>query len=237
MGLRSTLLSVRADRQVPDPSVAAPKLGRRTQEALAYALVVHGAQVRKALPVPYVSHLLAVASIVLEDGGDETQAVAALLHDAAEDQGGEARLADIRHRFGPDVATIVAALSDSLVADPAQKAPWRARKDAYLRHLRLERDERILRVALADKLHNARSIQTDLGEPLLVISLFGAPTIGEYADYLEHQYPTAVARLLGTEGATPAPALGLAPRHDGSRDRRDLRGSLAQQREGRRAAR
>lgn len=152
---------MRADRQVPDPSVAAPRLGRRTEEALAYALVVHGAQVRKALPVPYVSHLLAVASIVLEDGGDETQAVAALLHDAAEDQGGEARLADIRHRFGPDVATIVAALSDSLVVDPAQKAPWRARKDAYLGHLRLERDERILRVALADKLHNARNIVTD----------------------------------------------------------------------------
>lgn len=150
-----------ADGQVPDPSVVAPKLGPRTEDALAYALVVHGAQVRKRLPVPYVSHLLAVASIVLEDGGDETQAVAALLHDAAEDQGGEARLADIRGRFGPDVATIVAALSDSLVVDPAQKAPWRARKDEYLRRLRLERDERILRVALADKLHNARSIVTD----------------------------------------------------------------------------
>jgi len=149
------------DGRIHDPSARAPRLGRRTEEALSYALVVHGAQVRKRLPIPYVSHLLAVASIVLEDGGDETQVVAALLHDAAEDQGGEARLADIRARFGPDVAAIVAASSDSLEADPAQKAPWRARKVGYLERLRSERDEPILRVALADKLHNARCVVTD----------------------------------------------------------------------------
>ncbi|MEI6796974.1 MAG: HD domain-containing protein, partial [Methanomassiliicoccales archaeon] len=73
------------DGRTLDPSVIAPRLGRRTEEALSYALAVHGAQVRKSLPVPYVSHLLAVASLVLEDGGDEEQVVAALLHDAAED--------------------------------------------------------------------------------------------------------------------------------------------------------
>ena len=145
----------------PDPAVVAPRLGRRTEEAFGYALAVHGAQVRKRLPIPYVSHLLAVASIVLEDGGDETQVVAALLHDAAEDQGGEARLADIRARFGMEVAAIVEALSDSLVADREQKAPWRTRKEAYIDRLRVERDEGALRVALADKLHNARCIVTD----------------------------------------------------------------------------
>ena len=144
-----------------DPSVRAPRLGRATEEAFAYALAVHGAQVRKRLPVLYVSHLLAVASIVLEDGGDETQVVAALLHDAAEDQGGEARLVDIRARFGQDVATIVDAMSDSLVADPADKAPWKERKEAYLARLRVESDEGALRVALADKINNARCIATD----------------------------------------------------------------------------
>jgi (p)ppGpp synthase/HD superfamily hydrolase len=146
----------------PDPAILAPRLGRRTEEAFAYALAIHGAQVRKMVPIPYVGHLLAVASIVLEDGGDETQAVAALLHDAAEDQGGEARLADIRARFGSEVARIVEAMSDSLVADPADKAPWRERKEAYLARLRREDDPGALRVALADKLHNARSIVTDV---------------------------------------------------------------------------
>lgn len=152
---------MKATGEIPDPAVVAPRLGRRTEEAFAYALAVHGAQVRKRLPIPYVSHLLAVASLVLEDGGDETQVVAAFLHDAAEDQGGEARLADIRARFGPQVAAIVEALSDSLVADPAAKASWKARKDAYLGRLREEHDEGTLRVALADKLHNARCIVTD----------------------------------------------------------------------------
>jgi len=146
----------------PDPAIVAPRLGRRFEEAFGYALAVHGAQVRKSLPIPYVSHLLAVASIVLEDCGDETQAIAALLHDAAEDQGGNARLADIRARFGPDVADIVEALSDSLVADASDKAPWRERKDTYLARFRLERDEGVLRVATADKLHNARCVVTDV---------------------------------------------------------------------------
>jgi (p)ppGpp synthase/HD superfamily hydrolase len=146
----------------PDPAVIAPRLGRGTEEAFSYALAVHGAQVRKALPVLYTSHLLAVASLVLEDGGDETQVIAALLHDAAEDQGGEARLADIRSRFGPEVAAIVEALSDSLVADAGHKGPWRERKEEYLARLRAERDAGVLRVALADKLHNARCMVTDV---------------------------------------------------------------------------
>lgn len=138
-----------------------PHLGRRTEEAFAYALALHGAQVRKRAAVPYLSHLLAVASIVLEDGGDEDATVAALLHDAVEDQGGLPRLEDIEHRFGSRVAGIVKACSDSLSEDPAGKAAWEERKRAYLDRLRDETDASTLRVVLADKLHNARCVATD----------------------------------------------------------------------------
>jgi (p)ppGpp synthase/HD superfamily hydrolase len=141
-----------------------PHFGRTTEEALTYALAAHAAQVRKGAAVPYVSHLLAVASIVMEDGGDEDAVVAALLHDAVEDQGGLPRLEDIEHRFGSHVAGIVRACSDSLVEDRATKEPWEDRKRAYLRHLEGETDPAILRVALADKLHNARSTATDAAD-------------------------------------------------------------------------
>jgi (p)ppGpp synthase/HD superfamily hydrolase len=138
-----------------------PHFGRRTEEAFAYALAVHGAQVRKGDAVPYVSHLLAVASIVMEDGGGEDEVVAALLHDAAEDQGGVARLEDIAHRFGDRVAEIVRACSDSLAEDPRDKASWEDRKAEYLAALATESDRAILRVSLADKLHNVRAITAD----------------------------------------------------------------------------
>ena len=142
----------------------APALGPRFREALAYAAEVHEDQVRKGPAIPYVAHLLAVAARVVEDAGragavDEDEAIAALLHDAAEDRGGEARLADIRARFGPRVAEIVAALSDALGVGGA-KPPWRARKEAHLRHLE-EADPGVLRVALADKVHNLRAIVAD----------------------------------------------------------------------------
>jgi (p)ppGpp synthase/HD superfamily hydrolase len=150
-------VSVDAERRSPP----VPHLGRRTEEAFAYALAVHAAQVRKRAAVPYVSHLLAVASIVLEDGGDEDATVAALLHDAVEDQGGLPRLEDIEHRFGGRVAEIVAACSDSLAEDPNTKEGWEDRKRAYLDRLRDESDPSVLRVALADKLHNARCVATD----------------------------------------------------------------------------
>jgi (p)ppGpp synthase/HD superfamily hydrolase len=122
--------------------------------------------VRKGTSTPYVAHLLAVAATVLEYGGDEDLAIAALLHDSVEDQGGKARLEDVRNRFGERVGRIVEACSDSL-ADTAKgerKADWRARKKAYLEHLR-EADEDILRVSLADKVHNARAILRDLRKP------------------------------------------------------------------------
>src|ERR1700730_1297343 len=138
----------------------------RFDRALLYTTHVHGGQVRKGTSTPYVAHLLAVAATVLEYGGDEDIAIAALLHDSVEDQGGKARLEDVRNRFGERVARIVEACSDSL-ADTGKgepKADPRKRKEAYLAHLR-EADEDILRVSLADKVHNARAILRDLRKP------------------------------------------------------------------------
>lgn len=141
-------------------------LGPRFDEALVYAADVHREQLRKGTETPYIAHLLAVSALVIEDGArsgevNEDEAIAALLHDAAEDQGGEARLADIRARFGDRVAEIVAACSDTF-EDP--KPPWRERKEAYIARLREETDVGVLRVFLADKLHNARQILEDYRE-------------------------------------------------------------------------
>jgi (p)ppGpp synthase/HD superfamily hydrolase len=134
-----------------------PELGERFDQALVYASRLHRGQVRKQSTVPYVSHLLGVASLALEHGGDEDEAIAALLHDAVEDQGGETTLAEIRKRFGDRVAEIVAACSDSM-GEP--KPPWRERKEAYIARLKTaSRSARL--VSAADKLHNARSILTD----------------------------------------------------------------------------
>jgi (p)ppGpp synthase/HD superfamily hydrolase len=143
------------------PAAGAPFLTNRFTLAFDYATVVHAGQVRKGTNIPYVSHLLAVASLVLENGGDEDAAIAALLHDAAEDQGGEPRLADIRVRFGERVADIVRQCSDSLAEDANAKAPWRERKRGYLEHLRKYADEGGLLVSCADKLHNARAMLRD----------------------------------------------------------------------------
>jgi (p)ppGpp synthase/HD superfamily hydrolase len=138
----------------------------RFDRALLYATHVHGGQVRKGTTTPYVAHLLAVAATVLEYGGDEDLAIAALLHDSVEDQGGKARLNDVCNRFGETVARIVEGCSDSL-ADTGKgepKADSKTRKEAYLAHLR-EADEDNLRVSLADKVHNARAILRDLRKP------------------------------------------------------------------------
>lgn len=133
----------------------------RYTEAVGYAVAVHATQVRKETDIPYVAHLLGVSSLVLEAGGDEDQAIAGLLHDAVEDAGGLPRLADIRARFGEDVAGIVLACSDS--TDPAWKAvtPYVERKRLYLERLAQE-PERVVLVSIADKVHNARAIATDL---------------------------------------------------------------------------
>jgi (p)ppGpp synthase/HD superfamily hydrolase len=148
--------------------------GPRYEQALLYACQVHAAQRRKGGDIPYLSHLLAVSSLVIEDAAAagelrEDEAIAALLHDAAEDQGGERRLRDVEARFGRRVAEIVEACSDSLTEDAAAKAPWRERKERHLAHLGRETDPGILRVALADKVHNARSVLSDyrlLGDAL-----------------------------------------------------------------------
>jgi GTP pyrophosphokinase len=132
-------------------------LGPRFDEALVYANQLHGTQLRKGTRIPYVSHLMAVASIVIEHGGDEDEAIAALLHDAVEDQGGQAVLAEIRRRFGERVATIVESCTD---ADTIPKPPWRQRKVAYIAHL-AEASPSARLVSNADKLHNARSLVAD----------------------------------------------------------------------------
>jgi len=135
-----------------------PLLSLRFTEALTWAAQLHQSQVRKGSPVPYVAHLLGVASLVLEAGGDEDETIAALLHDAAEDQGGLEVLAEIRSRFGERVAAIVDGCTDTYLVP---KPPWRQRKEAYLAHLR-EAGPEVRLVSLADKLHNARSILRDL---------------------------------------------------------------------------
>jgi (p)ppGpp synthase/HD superfamily hydrolase len=137
----------------------------RFHAALAYASQLHQDDVRKSTGIPYVTHLLGVCAIVLTNGGSETEAIAALLHDAAEDQGGEPQLDRIGALFGADVAAIVRGCSDSLVdtSRGAKKAPWRERKRAYLEHLRAENDPAVLLVAAADKLDNLRALVRDLG--------------------------------------------------------------------------
>lgn len=135
-------------------------LSSRFQDALQFAAELHNGQVRKGKPIPYVSHLLGVCSLVLEHGGSEDQAIAALLHDAVEDQGGQPTLERIRQKFGEEVARIVDGCTD---ADTLPKPPWRPRKEAYLRHLR-EAGPEVRLVSLADKVHNARTILLDYRE-------------------------------------------------------------------------
>jgi (p)ppGpp synthase/HD superfamily hydrolase len=134
-----------------------PALGVRLQRAFRYAARMHEGQTRKQTAVPYLSHLMAVASLVLEAGGDEEMAIAALLHDVVEDCGGMPRLREIRKMFGPRVARIVEGCTDSFVQP---KPEWLERKKGYLRELRhAGADTRM--VSASDKLHNARTILTD----------------------------------------------------------------------------
>jgi (p)ppGpp synthase/HD superfamily hydrolase len=128
----------------------------RFAEALTYAERLHRSQKRKGNDIPYVAHLLAVCATVLEWGGDEDTAVAGLLHDAVEDQGGLDTLADIRARFGVRVAEIVSACSDSTTTNTKAKAPWLERKQTHIAHLRGASRE-IALVTAADKLHNLQA--------------------------------------------------------------------------------
>ena len=124
------------------------------ESALKFASRLHADQPRKGSDAPYISHLLAVAAIALEHGATEKEAVAALLHDAVEDQGGQETLDKIRRRYGKRVASIVAACSDT---DELPKPPWRERKEAYVARLRSE-PYSVRLVVAADKLHNVRHL-------------------------------------------------------------------------------
>jgi (p)ppGpp synthase/HD superfamily hydrolase len=134
-----------------------PILGRPLDEAFIYAAQKHAKQRRKGTEIPYLAHLMAVASLVLEAGGDEELAIAALLHDVVEDQGGAPTLEEVRRKFGERVAKIVDECSDT---DVEPKPPWEKRKKDYLRRLR-GADADTMLVSVADKLHNVRSILTD----------------------------------------------------------------------------
>lgn len=138
--------------------VSSGMLTQRFELALQFAFQLHAQQLRKGSHIPYMAHLLGVTALVLEDDGSEDEAIAALLHDAAEDQGGLETLEEIRQRFGPVVAGIVESCSDTF---ETPKPPWRQRKERYLAHLQ-NAGAGVRRVSRADKLHNARSILANL---------------------------------------------------------------------------
>ena len=134
-------------------------LGPAFEDAVRYAVVAHAGQKRKDTEIPYATHLLAVSASVLEAGGTEVRAIAGLLHDVAEDCGGQPRLNDVRLRFGDEVGDIVEGCSDSLVEDAAKKT--RGKTQRRICHI-TEAPPEVLLVSLADKLHNATSILRDL---------------------------------------------------------------------------
>ena len=135
----------------------------RFASAMTYAHQVHKDQRRKGTGIPYIAHVLGVTAIAIEYGATEDEAIGALLHDAAEDGGGEETLAYIRAQFGDAVADIVLGCSDSLVEDPEDKLPWLERKENYLAHLE-NASASVCLVSAADKLHNVRSIIRDYRE-------------------------------------------------------------------------
>ena len=140
---------------------ALTEITHRFQEALRYAVDLHAGDVRKGTSVPYIAHLLSVCALVLEDGGDEEEAIAALLHDALEDHPEDTSREEIRQRFGTRVLALVEACTDTPPDYRGGKKPsWRTRKEAYLQHLIAARPDE-LRIALADKLHNARATLAD----------------------------------------------------------------------------
>lgn len=174
-------------------------LSERYDAALAFMMEKHRAQRRKGSGVPYATHLLAVSALVGEHGGDEEQMIAALLHDAIEDQGVTAD--ELEARFGPRVARIVVACSDSFTTP---KPPWRPRKEAYLAALRTKPAD-VKLVSAADKLHNASSILRDLRDPAVgarVWERFSAPreeSLWYYAELpgaLAHGWEHALLREL-----------------------------------------
>lgn len=153
------------------------KLGEEFERAFDLALELHGEDERKGSKVPYMGHLLGVTAIVIDDGGSESEIIAALLHDGPEDHDGRETLRRIRQEFGDEVADIVEALSDTF---EKEKPEWKQRKTDYFQSLRNKPDneltKKVLRVSIADKLYNARAVSFDFGrEGDEVWSRFNAP--------------------------------------------------------------
>ena len=141
----------------PQRTQSAQGLGPRFHRAFLFAAEKHAGQTRKASTIPYIAHLIGVASLVLEAGGDEDLAIAALLHDVVEDCGGTPMLEQVRRRFGARVAKVVDGCTDAYTIP---KPPWRERKESYISHLKTaDPDTRL--VSAADKLNNVRSILSD----------------------------------------------------------------------------
>jgi (p)ppGpp synthase/HD superfamily hydrolase len=143
--------------QQPNQPGTGAKLTSRFTDAFDYAFEVHRKQTKKGGAVPYIAHLLEVSAVVLSYGGDEDEAIAALLHDAVEDHPDIASFETIGKRFGGEVAAIVESCSDATVIP---KPPWKPRKEKYIAHLR-HADQPVLIVAAADKLANARAVLKD----------------------------------------------------------------------------
>ena len=189
-------------KQEQEPTI---QLTDKYATAVAYANKHHKKQTRKEKDVPYISHLLAVSALVLEAGGDEDQAIGALLHDVAEDCGGEARLTEVNELFGERVEAIVRGCSDSITSDPSKKADWDIRKRDYLKHLASASAD-VLIVSAADKLHNSRDTLADINrEGITTLGRFNGKAEGTVAYY------TALWVALSQAGA---PVLLTTPLHD-----------------------
>ncbi|MDO5505136.1 MAG: HD domain-containing protein [Pseudoxanthomonas suwonensis] len=182
------------------------RLTQRFSHAVEYARVAHEQQVRKGSNIPYLYHLLAVSSLVLEYGGNEDQAIAGLLHDVIEDCG-EEHEARIREQFGEAVLAIVRDCTDGTADDKAHatspeatRRSWWQRKLAYVAHLR-EEPEASLLVGGCDKLHNARAITQDLADPTVGVAVFDRFKAGRDGTL---RYYESIARILRQRGAPMA---------------------------------
>lgn len=172
----------------------------KLSNALALAVQAHEGQVRKSTTIPYISHPMAVASIALEFGATENQAIAALLHDAIED-GGNKYANIIKAQFGDHVHDLVQGCTDGTPDHSGQKAPWIERKTSYLKHLQEASDE-VLLVSCSDKLHNARAIVADL--------INDGPSVFERFSSSPEQtlwYYRQLATIFNNRKAPPAKAL------------------------------
>ncbi len=208
-------MKVKKKTSLKPPYLRSPHLGPRLQRAFRYAAEKHYGQTRKQSAVPYLSHLMAVASLVLEAGGDEDMAIAALLHDVVEDCGGMPRLREIRKRFGARVAKIVEGCTDSF-GEP--KPEWVERKKDYLREVK-HADVETRLVSASDKLHNVRTILADYrqdGEAIWArFSGKKEGTLWYYralSDEYQRRSPNRITRELGIVVAELERAAGKKPR-------------------------